>query len=286
MMMRVVSSLLRWTPVVLNQRPVEDRLPPLPPLPAVEVATRLRRSMLGLTGAFMSDDGRRIDYAAMRQSQAFEEFKQCARLLETVDLTTLPPAARKGLCINTYNCLILHALCDGLLPKDDTLSRMRLYASASYVIGGHAFSLNDVEHGVLRGNAASPVPLSSRPFGPADPRLPCALPLDPRIHFALNCAAVSCPPISVYAFEEEALDKQLATATEAFLTATVRPCADHVELSMLFKWYGADFGGSDRNVLEWVLAHCPAPLVAGVQRELDKPRPRVVFAPYDWSLNG
>jgi hypothetical protein len=62
-----------------------------------------------------------------------------------------------------------------------------------------AFSLNEIENGLLRGNRVSAVPFTSVPFRKLnDQRRKLMLEVDARIHFALNCGAKSCPPISVY----------------------------------------------------------------------------------------
>ena len=62
------------------------------------------------------------------------------------------------------------------------------------------------------------VPWSTKPFRSDDPRLQYALDLDPRIHFALNCGAESCPPISVYSVDNaDLLNKQLETAAQCFV---------------------------------------------------------------------
>lgn len=72
--------------------------------------------------------------------------------------------------------------------------------SSSYNVGGHTFSLDDIEHGILRCNKKHPTS-GAVAFSISDPRLPFVLhlPLDPRIHFALNCGAKGCPAIRAYA---------------------------------------------------------------------------------------
>jgi hypothetical protein len=73
-----------------------------------------------------------------------------------------------------------------------------------YNIGGAVYSLDDIEHGVLRANRGHPAAGGRPQFGPEDPRRRGLVvqELDPRIHFALNCGARSCPPIRVYTEEK------------------------------------------------------------------------------------
>jgi hypothetical protein len=71
--------------------------------------------------------------------------------------------------------------------------------------------------------------------------------IDYRIHFALNCGAISCPPIFVYEFEQ--LDKQLNSATDSFIEAetTINADSKTISTSKLFLWYKGDFG-SNKNI--------------------------------------
>jgi hypothetical protein len=125
-------------------------------------------------------------------------------------VSALSAEEQKAFWINIYNSLVVHAIVEELLPPQKatkTLDRLQLYATASYRVNHFVFSLNDIENGILRGNKKSAVPMSAVPFLINDPRRSFMLPSDPRIHFALNCGAQSCPPIAVY--EADQLDSQL-----------------------------------------------------------------------------
>jgi hypothetical protein len=108
-------------------------------------------------------------------------------------------------------------------------------------------------------------------------------PLDARIHFALNCASRSCPPIGVY--DAADLDAQLDLATRNFVAAevTVDPARSAVRLSSIFRWYQGDFGGR-RGVIAFLLQHLPddenSRWLAAQGDDV-----RFVYQPYDWSLN-
>merc|ERR1719474_1807566 len=125
-----------------------------------------------------------------------------------------------------------------------------------YNIGGLVYSLDEIEHGVLRANKGHPAAKKAQ-FSNDDPRSNVALTtLDPRIHFALNCGAKSCPPIRIY--KEDRLDSQLDTASKSFLRQEVKVTQGQtdarVETSRLLLWYGADFGMDDRSVIQWLAA--------------------------------
>jgi hypothetical protein len=104
--------------------------------------------------------------------------------------------------------------------------------------------LDDIEHGILR---RSKVKWS---FGYFNKLFPSAFEkkhrvdtLDYRIHFSLNCGAISCPPIAFY--KPEQLDKQLEVATKVYLSgeAAYNEADNTVALPALMGWFRGDFGG-------------------------------------------
>jgi hypothetical protein len=121
-------------------------------------------------------------------------------------------------------------------------------------------------------------------FADSDPRRDFVVkPVDPRIHFALNCASNACPPISAY--DERQIDAQLELATRSFILqeVDVRPDSEEVRLPLLFRWYRADFGGKPG-----VLGFLERYLEGEEDREwlrTNRDRTRVVYQSYDWSLN-
>ena len=166
--------------------------------------------------------------------------------------------------LNLYNALTLHALHASGIRKT-VLERAGFFSSLAYRVSGLDFSLNDIEHGVLRGNRAAL--LSRAPFASDDPRAELVLPLEARIHFALNCGALSCPPIRSY--DETRLDEQLELAAQSYLQGA-RLEGRTVWLPRLLDYYRSDFG----DPLEFVRRY-RADLPAGA---------RVKFEPYDWDL--
>ena len=252
------------------------------------IVTSMRRCLLALKGEYMSQDGLSVNYAEMKSSHKFEQYVATASMLKQLDVTALSENERKAFFINIYNSLIVHALVEGFVKAGDGFTkRLKMYATAAYNIGGHTYSLNDIENGVLRGNRRSATPLSSIPFSNDDPRLSATVPLDPRIHFALNCGAKSCPPIAVYSPDK--IDSQLDRAVQGALRdCTVNSKERSVMVSMLFKWYAEDFGTSDRAIMQWVAARAPADLRQAIQPLLEgqgAPRAVLKYHPYNWDIN-
>ena len=88
------------------------------------------------------------------------------------------------------------------------------------------------------------------PFDESDPRLEFSIegPVDPRIHFAINCGARSCPAIQVYG--EKNLEAALDGAASTFLQENVEIIGNEVKLSKLLSWYGSDFGADQTEILK------------------------------------
>lgn len=184
----------------------------------------------------------------LAEARAVEEPRQCVRLGALAgQLHGVAPeridgdAARIAFWANLYNALMLHCLCERPL-RGNLLWHLRLFDRVAYRVGGHEYPLNLIENGLLRVNRRAPFRLR-RPLGPSDPRLAAAPSrIDPRIHFALNCGARSCPPIRDY--EPGSLDAQLELATRSYLEdeTGVDPERRRVRLPRLMRIYAADFG--------------------------------------------
>lgn len=196
--------------------------------------------------------------------------------LERVDPTSLPgESARLAFWINVYNARVLHEF--GERPRKGSLIKhRRVFDRSGYELDGAFYSLNVIEHGLLRANARPPYSLR-RKLGRDDPRLAAApSTLDPRVHFALNCAATSCPPVRSY--KPESIDEDLDLATRAYFQAEAAFDADtgELELPYLMKLYAADFGGKRGH------ADFAARYISNLDAEAYDGSPR--YRGYDWTL--
>jgi hypothetical protein len=135
---------------------------------------------------------------------------------------------------------------------------------------GEKRSLDDVEHGLLRG---------APDFA------------EPRIHFAVNCASIGCPALRPEAFRHDALEAQYADQTRRFLTDRTRNRvrSGRLEVSRLFDWYAGDFKADEfalRPPLGFLARH--ADLLSEDPEERQRIRRgemRIRFTDYDWALN-
>ncbi len=265
---------------VLNQKGNGTLEKPTGDLPA-----QLRHAIGELEAKFLDLDAGRVNYQAMKGSPEYDAYLQKAGLLRDFDLNQLKERQEKlAFWINLYNTMVIHGVIDWDI-RESVRERNGFFTRLKYNIGGHLFSLNDMEHGILRGNSRPPYRLF-RPFGSGDPRLPFTVSgVDPRIHFTLVCGSRSCPPIGFYTSDR--IDEQLDVATTSFINSPeveVTPSENLLRISQIFRWYRRDFGGTHSAVIEFLLQH----LDAGEKRdflESHKDAVRVRYRDYDWSLN-
>ena len=181
--------------------------------------------------------------------------------------------------MNLYNALVRHELARS--PREGSLLRhRRFFRETTYELAGCEYSLDVIEHGLLRRNARPPLRLR-RLLRADDPRLLAApARLDPRIHFALNCAAASCPPIRSYS--EAELDAQLDLATRAYVGAKTSIGRRGVTMPYLIRLYRSDFGHRSERV-EFVVDHLPLARAEQL-REVIAAGARFAYGGYDWTI--
>jgi hypothetical protein len=128
---------------------------------------------------------------------------------------------------------------------------------------GKQLSLNDLENKIIR------------------PRF-----RENRVHFALNCASKSCPPMRPEAYTATALDRQLGAQARAFIRDSKMnryDAATHtLHLSHIFEWYGEDFQRGDSTVASFVGRYLGGDAEAAITAKA----PAIDYLDYDWSLNG
>ncbi len=155
-------------------------------------------------------------------------------------------SAKKAFWINIYNAFFL------ILRKEKGITKPRIFRDKLIVIAGHSFSLDDIEHGILRKYRFKwSLGYLSNPFAKPLIKKLAVKKIDYRIHFALNCGAKSCPPIAFYSLDR--LEQQLEMATLSFLEGEtgIFPDKKEIHITRLFQWYNGDFGGQKgiRNIL-------------------------------------
>jgi hypothetical protein len=280
----MVMNLVRGDEVLNSNSAVQS-------LPSENLATDLIRLAKRRESEFIVPGSFSVNYGALQKSNLFKKYQHAVSRLQTFDtnlLVDLP--TMKVFWINLYNALIIHAVIV-YQPKGRINGTRGLFDRAAYNINGLRYSANDIEHGILRKNAGHPL-LPGPQFAPDDPRFSHVLAeFDLRIHYALNCAAKSCPPIHFYT--PELLDEQLDIATRNFVNnggIIIRRDLNTVYLSRIFSWYAADFGGrlfgyrSQDVLLQYVSQYLQSQEDQVYLVEFSK-KLKVRFLTYDWSLN-
>lgn len=204
-------------------------------------------------------------------------------------MALMDETSRKAFALNVYNLMITYAFIKMGIAAS-SLTRGAFYSHVKMNIGGSILSFDDLENGVLRANTRHPY-ASKPPFGPDDPRR-SALPLsnlDPRIHFALNCGAKSCPPVKF--FHAESLEEELRIVALSFCETEDAIHLDEskheMKVTMLLKWFQADFGITHKDQLpQRLLDFLKGSKRQTLQRMLSvQDCITVKYHPYDWSTN-
>jgi len=165
--------------------------------------------------------------------------------------------------INAYNAFTLRLILDHYPIKSiKDIPKAKRWDAKRWHIGKQTLSLNQIEHEQIRPKFA-----------------------EPRIHFALVCAAIGCPPLRNEAYRADQIDKQLEAQTRYVHThdrwLRHERNGKVVRLSKLYDWYGSDFKQVAGSVLEFAARYAPS-LKAAMTN--GKP-PRIAWLDYDWTLN-
>jgi hypothetical protein len=250
----------------------------------IDIALTL--AMADLKARFIEVEKGVVHYRAIHGSEEFRRYKELTKGLRSFDpRTLLERNQRLAFWINIYNTAVIHGVIE--LGLENSVKEFSgFFDRVIYEIGSFRFSLNEMEHGVLRGNRRHPYGLL-KPFRRKDPRSEFAIiPPDPRIHFALVCGARSCPPIGFY--EAEQIDFQLQLAAESFINSSqvkVLPDEGAISISKIFKWYKSDFGGSNSALIDLLLKFLDNGKHKTFLQE-NRDFVRIRYQLYDWNLNG
>lgn len=205
--------------------------------------------------------GDRLDYLALR-SQDGAAFAAYLESLGAAGGASLPTEAdRIAFWINAYNAFTVKGVLDNY-PLRSIRDVRGFWDKTKYRALGREVTLDEIEHEILR-----------KQFR------------EPRIHFAIVCASLSCPRLQPFAFTGAKLGAQLDRARDEFLADPRRNRADAARrtlyLSKIFDWFGDDFEKYlDQTPKAYAAAHLPAPIPSGDLEKWD-----VEYLDYDWRLN-
>lgn len=213
-----------------------------------------------------------VDYDAFARAP---EFKTYLAALAAFDPAKLPRAEQLAFWINAYNAYTIqlinaHGERESIRNINKSFGFVKAYGPWTEklaVVGGRAYGLDEIEQDIIRPTYK-----------------------EPRIHFALVCAAMGCPPLRSEAYVGARLDAQLDEQGRIFVTE--QPAKNRVDLATKtvhlspvfigFRDYIKDFGGTHAAVGRYIARY----FADGPQKQLLSSgdfRARETY--YDWTLN-
>lgn len=209
----------------------------------------------------------RVDYQSW-QAKSRQKLTDWLTEISQIDIQSCRDRDRRlALWLNLYNALTIDRVLSvypiaSIRPTiwgiPNWISFLAFFSRPIYQISDRSYSLNDIEHGILR-----------REFS------------DSRIHFALVCASVGCPLLRNEAYSSESVQIQLENDAERFINNRAKVYYDSLSntfyCSPIFKWYRQDFLNVAESIPQYIQKYLSTV-------ELPK-ETRISYLSYDWSLN-
>lgn len=209
------------------------------------------------------DPVRGMSYKGLKADKA--ALDRLRQQMAAVDVGALSRPEQLAYWINLYNVSVVGVVVDNY-PVDsirdistDPIVRLNVFKKPSVKVKSGTLSLDDVEHKKIR-----------EPFK------------DPRIHFAINCAAESCPPIRPEPFVGARLDQQLDDQARKFLNATVHLEGDVLRVTKIMDWFKDDFEQWGGGTIPFLKKYLPPDKVKkiGTTKGIE-----IEYDDYSWKLN-
>ena len=202
-----------------------------------------------------------VDYDGLRRDAA--DLDTYLAAIADAPFDTMSRDAKLALLINAYNAATLRLILDFDSVKSiKDIPADKRWAHRRWNVGGHTWSIDEIEHEQIR------------------PRFN-----EPRVHFALVCAAVGCPKLRNEAYDAGRLDAQLDDQMHYAHTHDrwLRFDSERgvLELTRLYNWYGTDFTQSGETIERYAARYSPA-----LKQALDEGRRvKIKWLEYSWKLN-
>ena len=217
----------------------------------------------------------RVDYKKLKKKRRKElnAYTDSLSNVTQAEYDSFTADEKLAFLINVYNAYTLKLIVDNY-PLKSIKDLGSLFNSPwkkkFFKLFGKKTSLDKVEHGMIRQDFK-----------------------EPRIHFAVNCASIGCPPLADEAFTAKKLDSQLEIMTKKFFTDPernlFRPKKGKLKLSKILDWYEDDFldylesKGKPRDIRLYVAPYMSQDIQ--LQNSIKSKSVRVSHFGYDWNLN-
>jgi len=204
----------------------------------------------------------KVHYAGLKAEEA--KLNQYLKVLEKVNPDSLSRDEQFAFYTNVYNAWTIKLILTKY-PDIKSIRELGFLNSGPWKkkvvrLQGQMISLDHLEHDILRSGFK-----------------------DPRVHFAINCASKSCPPLRSEPYRADVLNQQLDDATRSFINnpKSYRLEEQDLYVSRIFKWFSEDF---NEDALGFFLQYANGELKGNLTTKPEKIN--VKYLEYDWSLNG
>ena len=217
------------------------------------------------------DPAHGMDYAALK-AQDMATVENLRNALGKVNVAALNRKQQQAYWMNVYNINTVATILENYPTKSirdlstDPIIRLNVFKKERIPFGDKKLSLNDVENEKIREGFH-----------------------DPRIHFAINCAARSCPPLRTEAYSGEKLDAQLDDQAHKFLNGPLGARFGRkgdtlvIHTTKIMDWFGKDFdqwGGGKAAFIRRYVTPDKQKLIDDANGKID-----FDFDDYNWDLN-
>jgi len=208
-----------------------------------------------LLGKYVTSGG--VKYAEWKANAAdMQAIQSVVDGIAKENVSAMAKQQQLAFYINAYNAWILHEALGKYPTKSVKDALFTFFTSKRITVAGQQMSFNALEKDTIRSK-----------FG------------EPRVHFALNCASRSCPPLNRTAFSADKLDGQFETLAKGYVNSEhgvkFNAAAKSADLSKIFDWYKDDFK-ADGGALAFINKRRTPPIPADA---------KISYQDYDWNLN-
>ncbi|MEM7216503.1 MAG: DUF547 domain-containing protein [Pseudomonadota bacterium] len=216
---------------------------------------------------YLKSDGQgvnRLAYARVTKADKGALKKYLAELQQT-DVTKLNRNEQYAYWLNLYNASTVNVALENypiesiLDIKSNVLDFKGPFNDKIAKVNGQSITLDTIESGIVR-------PIWN----------------DPRLHYAFNCAAITCPNLGKQAYRGKTIDSQLDRAARSYINDPrgIRVENGEITASKIFFWYEEDFGGSEASILKHVRRYADPKLKSALSGKTE-----IASFEYDWTLN-
>lgn len=200
-----------------------------------------------------------VDYKGMAKDQDFKKYQDWVANAKLEALTN--NIGELPFWVNLYNAMAIQGVIENM-PVKKVIDVAGFFDKRTHTVAGHEWTLNHIEKEII-----------FKKFK------------EPRLHFVLVCAALSCPALQSEIYTSENFEKKLDAVTHVFINNPEKNYLDRknkiMYLSQIFHWYQKDFVPASQSILKFVQPY----LSKDDQTFLQANRVEIKYLDYDWRLN-